>query len=192
MMTGCSESQTRNNVIPPKNASSLQQNMPSIIGDTSSKDQKYKFERITKVYECTTRRNRWPKDSQDLLGDIEHYNPLYVYRPGSLQVVPDALSRIPGTKEEGPTADSECFTALDDETPSSSTSHAPRIQSEIPDLESCPKNMNHVPHAATPAKKTTGPICRYSKIFKMQRNCLKEGSKGNVKGLFSPRWQIMA
>ena len=41
--------------------------------------------------------------------DIEHYNPLFTYRRGLLQTVPDALSRMPGLREEGEPADTERF-----------------------------------------------------------------------------------
>ena len=41
--------------------------------------------------------------------DIEHYNPLFTYRRGILQTVPDSLSRMPGLREEGEPADTERF-----------------------------------------------------------------------------------
>ena len=41
--------------------------------------------------------------------DIEHYNPLFTYRRGTLHTVPDSLSRIPGLREEGEPADTERF-----------------------------------------------------------------------------------
>ena len=37
--------------------------------------------------------------------DIEYFDPKFIYRPGHLQKVPDALSRMPGLKEEGDPAD---------------------------------------------------------------------------------------
>ena len=37
--------------------------------------------------------------------DIEHYDPKFIYHPGHLQKVPDALSRMPGLMEEGDPAD---------------------------------------------------------------------------------------
>src|SRR3981189_2591694 len=40
---------------------------------------------------------------------IEHYDPQIGYRPGRLQTVPDALSRIPGQKEEGDPASTDRF-----------------------------------------------------------------------------------
>jgi hypothetical protein len=46
--------------------------------------------------------------------DIEHYNPLFTYRRGLLQTVPDALSRIPGLREEGAPADTERFYCIRD------------------------------------------------------------------------------
>jgi len=39
------------------------------------------------------------------INDIEHFDPKFIYRPGHLQKVPDALSRMPGLKEEGDPAD---------------------------------------------------------------------------------------
>ena len=46
--------------------------------------------------------------------DIEHYNPLFTYRRGLLQTVPDALSRMPGLREEGEPADTERFYYVQD------------------------------------------------------------------------------
>ena len=48
------------------------------------------------------------------MNDIEHYNPLFTYRPGRLQVVSDALSRMPGVREEGLPADTPRFLAMED------------------------------------------------------------------------------
>ena len=47
--------------------------------------------------------------------DIEHYNPVFTYRHGLLQKVPDALSRMPGLREEGDPADMEWFNAIQDD-----------------------------------------------------------------------------
>jgi hypothetical protein len=47
------------------------------------------------------------------INDIEHFNPTFMYRPGRLQKVPDALSRRPGLKEEGKPADSSEFYAVE-------------------------------------------------------------------------------
>ena len=41
------------------------------------------------------------------MNDIEHFDPTFIYRPGHLQKVPDALSRMPGLIEEGDPADTE-------------------------------------------------------------------------------------
>jgi len=49
------------------------------------------------------------------IGEIEHYDPLFTYRPGKLQTVPDALSRKPGVKEEGLPADTDRFMEISDE-----------------------------------------------------------------------------
>ena len=46
--------------------------------------------------------------------DIEHYNPVFTYRRGLLQKVPDALSRMPGLREEGEPADTERFYCVED------------------------------------------------------------------------------
>jgi hypothetical protein len=41
------------------------------------------------------------------MNDVEHFDPTFIYRPGHLQKVPDALSRLPGLVEEGDPADTE-------------------------------------------------------------------------------------
>src|SRR5579859_5288834 len=43
------------------------------------------------------------------MNEIEHYDPMIEYRPGHLQVVPDALSCIPGAHEDGNPADTDRF-----------------------------------------------------------------------------------
>ena len=48
--------------------------------------------------------------------DIEHFDPTFIYRPGHLQKVPDALSRMAGIIEEGNPADTEnLFNTMADE-----------------------------------------------------------------------------
>jgi RNase H-like domain found in reverse transcriptase len=47
------------------------------------------------------------------MDEIEHYDPTIVYRPGKLQVVPDALSRMAG-RCEGEPADTDHFQGMDD------------------------------------------------------------------------------
>ena len=44
--------------------------------------------------------------------EIEHYDPQIGYRPSRLQTVPDALSRIPGQREEGEPASAGRFMEL--------------------------------------------------------------------------------
>src|SRR5437773_3944386 len=46
--------------------------------------------------------------------NIEHYNPLFTYRRGILQTVPDSLSRMPGLREEGEPTDMERFYSIQD------------------------------------------------------------------------------
>jgi len=46
--------------------------------------------------------------------EIEHYDPQIGYRPGRLQTVPDALSCIPGQREEGEPASAERFMELEE------------------------------------------------------------------------------
>jgi transposase InsO family protein/uncharacterized protein (UPF0335 family) len=48
------------------------------------------------------------------IGEIEHFDPIFVYRPGKMQVAPDALSRMPGQREDGEPADSDNFIAVED------------------------------------------------------------------------------
>lgn len=48
------------------------------------------------------------------IGEIEHFDPMFVYRPGKLQVVPDALSQMSGL-HEGEPADTDKFLAVDEE-----------------------------------------------------------------------------
>ena len=45
------------------------------------------------------------------MNEIEHYSPLIIYRPDKLQIVSDALSRMPGVCE-GPPADTDRFMAM--------------------------------------------------------------------------------
>ena len=47
------------------------------------------------------------------MDEIEHYDPTIIYRPGKLQVVPDALSRLAG-RCEGPPADTDRFQGMED------------------------------------------------------------------------------
>jgi transposase InsO family protein len=69
--------------------------------------------------------------------DIEHYNPTFTYRPGALQKVPDALSRMPGLREEGKPADTERFHSIRDLLAASAEEGAePEIVPEdTPDLD---------------------------------------------------------
>jgi transposase InsO family protein len=46
--------------------------------------------------------------------EIEHYDPQIGYRPGRLQTVPDALSRIPGQREEGDPASTDRFMEIEE------------------------------------------------------------------------------
>ena len=39
------------------------------------------------------------------INDIERFDPKFIYLPDHLQKVPDALSRMPGLREEGDPAD---------------------------------------------------------------------------------------
>jgi len=39
------------------------------------------------------------------IDEIEHFDPIFIYKPGRFHTVPDALSRMPGTREEGDPAD---------------------------------------------------------------------------------------
>src|ERR1700738_4863013 len=46
--------------------------------------------------------------------EIEHYDPQIGYGPGRLQTVPDALSRIPGQREEGDPASTDRFMEIEE------------------------------------------------------------------------------
>ena len=48
------------------------------------------------------------------IGEIEHYDPKITYRPGPLQTIPDALSRIPGQREEGEPASADRFLEIEE------------------------------------------------------------------------------
>jgi hypothetical protein len=48
------------------------------------------------------------------MNNIEHYDPMFIWRPGWLQVVSDTLSRIPGVREKGEPADTLRFLEIDD------------------------------------------------------------------------------
>ena len=45
---------------------------------------------------------------------VEHFDPTFIYRPGKLQVVPDALSRISGLREDDVPADVDFFVMYDE------------------------------------------------------------------------------
>src|ERR1700738_3908271 len=49
------------------------------------------------------------------MAEVEHYDPLFQYRPGTLQKVPDALSRMAGVREEGDPADTSRFLEMEDD-----------------------------------------------------------------------------
>ena len=69
------------------------------------------------------------------IGEIEHFDPVFVYRPGKLQVVPNALSRMPGLHKEGEPADTDKFLAIGDERKErvivSDLEHLKRIVEEV-------------------------------------------------------------
>src|SRR5437764_4381990 len=46
--------------------------------------------------------------------EIEHYDPQIGYRPGRLQTVPDALSRISGQRETGDPASTDRFFEMEE------------------------------------------------------------------------------
>ena len=50
------------------------------------------------------------------INEIEHFNPIIAYQPGKLQIVPDALSRMPGLREEGEPADTDNFLTVEETT----------------------------------------------------------------------------
>jgi hypothetical protein len=71
------------------------------------------------------------------IGEIEYYDPTIVYRPGKLQMVPDALSRMAG-RCEGPPVDTDRFQAMDDDTSSMSSKSDDFRPESIPPAPSHP------------------------------------------------------
>ena len=49
------------------------------------------------------------------MNEIKHFDPVFVYRPRKLQIISDALSRMPRLRSEGEPADSEGLLEVDDE-----------------------------------------------------------------------------
>ena len=67
--------------------------------------------------------------------DIEHYDPKFTYRRGVLQKVPDALSRMPGLREEGEPADTERFYSVRDllaAAEDEGSEYAPDLEDQVP------------------------------------------------------------
>ena len=62
--------------------------------------------------------------------DNEHYNPLFTYKRGILQTVPDSLSRMPGLREEGEPADTERFYSIQNFLAAEDNEPAPASKSE--------------------------------------------------------------
>ena len=54
-------------------------------------------------------KNPMTKRLVKFMHDIEHFDLIFIYRPGHLQKVPDALSRMPSFIKEGDPADMECL-----------------------------------------------------------------------------------
>lgn len=50
-------------------------------------------------------KNPMTKRLVHFINDIEHFDPKFIYHPDHLQKIPDALSRMPGLKEEGDPVD---------------------------------------------------------------------------------------
>src|SRR5436190_23616317 len=80
--------------------------MPWITGDTLLRDPIHTDHQSLETYR--TKKHMTPRLIR-FMQDIEHYNPLFTYRRGILQTVPDSLSRMPGLREEGEPADTERF-----------------------------------------------------------------------------------
>ena len=70
------------------------------------------------------------------LGDIEHFDPTFQYRPGPLQIVPDAAVTMPGLQEEGEPADTQQFTAIENEPAAEQPQNTPE-----PDSPSKPRRF---------------------------------------------------
>jgi len=62
------------------------------------------------------------------IGEIEHYDPKIRYRPGPLQTVPDALSRIRGQQEEGEPASMDRFLEIEKKEEEDTHSMRPKMR----------------------------------------------------------------
>ena len=91
------------------------------------------------------------------IDEVEHYDPTIVYRPGKLQVVPDALSRMAG-QSEGEPADTHRFMVAEmedilftadhanaDSAETMQTQHGshPVSMTKADEHDSCPASTDH-------------------------------------------------
>jgi len=71
------------------------------------------------------------------MDEVEHYDPTIVYRPGKLQVVPDALSRMAG-QSEGEPADTDRFIVAEMEDTLFTADHADAAENMLTQRDSRP------------------------------------------------------
>jgi hypothetical protein len=90
-------------------------------------------------------------------GRYRTFNPLFVYRLGRLQTVPDALSRMTGLREEGEPADTPWFFELnEDNTPENKPAPAPSVLEPTPETQiPASENPNDTSSASHDTKKST-------------------------------------
>ena len=74
------------------------------------------------------------------MDEIEHFDPVFVYRPGKLQIVPDALSRMPGLRSEGEPVDSEGLLEVED----GRNDHLEEGKMNVSDLEHAKRAVDEV------------------------------------------------
>jgi len=96
------------------------------------------------------------------ISEIEHYDPKITYRPGPLQTVPDALSRIPGQREEGEPASADRFLEIEDE------------EDEVEEEDTQPRPKHDSIHF--------GKIMRYLMARGIEEDIREEADRYEVKG----------
>jgi len=95
------------------------------------------------------------------MNEIEHYDPLIIYRSGKLQTVFNALSRMPGVWE-GPPADTDRFMA-------------------VTETENTTANASHIAHASDTAdERDTPPPRPRQKYMEIKQYLIMKGELDKV------------